>query len=296
MIIYSSTDIENMERDVVALNHISQQIIDILTLVPVKKKYKSNVRDNPKNHEITRDILNKPEITLNPNKKKKDLCNEIQSEINKVSEKNYDSQFKKIATAIMFLQSNDHEKYTIAIDKAYKLLSNNVFMVDTYSKIYKGLVDIHPSINILLQKDIILYEECLEKMIYDVSCEQSEYEQFCDKNTIKLNKIGLTVFFIKLCDLKQIDKSQIQRLCIMTQNIMWKKINDNEATTEDVEFLCNIVYTLFKSGLHILRDDSDDWKSIKLNLNRIISNYKKINSISNKLYFKHLDINDIIKS
>jgi hypothetical protein len=289
MIIYTLLDISKIENDINVLNHISQEIINLMTIIPVKQKHKPYMRDTVKKETQTNHATN-------PNKKKKDLCNEIQSEINKVSEKNYDAQFKKINEAMNYLQSNDEAKYIIAITKAYKLLSNNVFLVDTYSKLYIGLVKQHTQLSDLLQRDFLLYEDSLEKMIYDVSQDQSEYEQFCDKNTIKLNMIGLTVFFIKLCDLKNVDKSTIQKLCLRAQNILWQKINNPETIEEDVEFLSSIIHTIFKSGFNILKDDPHEFDFIKSNINRIINNYKIISSISNKLYFKHLDINDIIKS
>ena len=260
-----------------------------------KFKYlKNKSLKNSKVWRIDRTIINK-KIDKDLDKHKY----EINSLLNKLSPKNFDSIIAKIM-AYFDIQNNAG----LESDNLLKYIIDNLFLKAVIQPIYCPyyvkfikILDSKFIINELLDVKCVEYKNILNATNDnndDGLSEQEKYDKFCEENKNKIFKDGYTQFIGELFNNKLI------KLKLITENIKFFVENfkilikswdtENENHENNIIMVDSIISCLYKLILTTIKNINNK-KTICNNLKIIFQNK---DLLSKKLQFKLLDLNELI--
>ena len=260
-----------------------------------KFKYlKNKSLKNSKVWRIDRTIINK-KIDSDLDKHKY----EINSLLNKLSPKNFDSIIAKIM-AYFDIQNNAG----LESDNLLKYIIDNLFLKAVIQPIYCPyyvkfikILDSKFIINELLDVKCVEYKNILNATNDnndDGLSEQEKYDKFCEENKNKIFKDGYTQFIGELFNNKLI------KLKLITENIKFFVENfkilikswdtENENHENNIIMVDSIISCLYKLILTTIKNINNK-KTICNNLKIIFQNK---DLLSKKLQFKLIDLNELI--
>ena len=260
-----------------------------------KFKYlKNKSLKNSKVWRIDRTIINK-KIDSDLDKHKY----EINSLLNKLSPKNFDSIIAKIM-AYFDIQNNAG----LESENLLKYIIDNLFLKAVIQPIYCPyyvkfikILDSKFIINELLDVKCVEYKNILNATNDnndDGLSEQEKYDKFCEENKNKIFKDGYTQFIGELFNNKLI------KLKLITENIKFFVENfkilikswdtENENHENNIIMVDSIISCLYKLILTTIKNINNK-KTICNNLKIIFQNK---DLLSKKLQFKLLDLNELI--
>jgi hypothetical protein len=243
----------------------------------------SNDNKNDKNNDqgnswrVTRKPFKEP-----PKNKEEEYKNLINSFLNKLSPKNYDTISEKILNIL--IESNDLLEHSV----------DDIFQKAVYQPVYcKQYVNLlilinanDLDINYLINQKCNIYNSMLEKETIDLSNENVNYDEFCENIKKKSYKSGFSQFIAELFNQDMISGIFIQRNINQQINKILTIVKDeniNETNLENnIICLCQLV-GIVKTKL--------DQSEILTKINEI----KKNKGICKRLTFKLMDLADSLK-
>jgi len=259
--------------------------IDTTVVEPKKLKRQKKSIENIKNHDFKCTVIKK-------NEGDEKIYSDIRSCLNKLSEKNYDSQLETLIENINVLLENKSEKYNILsiIELILDISSGNSYLSKLYAKLWKHLLDVYGDNN---YHDLIFnrYNDLINTIEYiDPNI---DYDKHCKINKINDKRRNITTFIVNLVEENMITNDK----CICLINDIIDDIENN--IIEDIpeyknDELVEILKVFVINSQSILKNDSR-WNNIQKYIIDMSKKKKKdINGISARTLFKFMDIRDKI--
>lgn len=227
--------------------------------------------------------------------------NDIRICINKMSNKNYDTQKTTILEYIHKLttemdSSEELQKVATAI---FDIASTNKFYSEMYAKIYKELIDLYPVFREILDDFLLQFLNTISDLKYvDPNV---DYDAFCNYNKQNDRKKATAVFIIHMMKQEVILPSVVLNILHhLLQNIennmdLSDHINEIEEMTELVNLLILegfvFISNFFVVANSYLESEKETWLK-NISKFRDFSNFKVKDkkSLSSRVIFKYMDI------
>lgn len=249
-----------------------------------KEKEKDLSWENIRNFKITK--MEKKEGTDK-------MMNDIRICLNKMSNKNYDIQRNAILELLNNISTDNDDLQKIAT-AIFDIASTNKFYSEMYAKIYKGLMDIYPVFQTILNDFLLQFLSTVSDLKYvDPNI---DYDAFCNYNKLNDKKKATAVFIIHM--MKQtaiLPKNVLDILhhlilkletCMNTDN----QLNEVEEMTELVNLFILEGFS-FLSVSFVEKEDQDLWQTDLLKIREFSQlKMKEKKSLSSRVIFKYMDI------
>jgi len=238
---------------------------------------------------------------INKNEGMDKLINDIRICLNKISNKNYETQrdviFEYIDKIISEEDSTDEDEINKNQDvnnianAIFEIASGNKFYSEVYATLYKELSNKYVLFQNNIHRIIDQYKESISAIKFVDP--NSDYDKFCDNNKVNDNRKALTTFIVNLMKQNVLNKNDVINVILH----LFNKVNndvDIEDKTYEVEEITENIFILITMSLHDLKTN-EQWDSILLNI-KSLSQFKAKEhlSISSRSIFKYMDIMDKI--
>lgn len=217
------------------------------------------------------------------------LIDSLRLNMNKLTEKNYAIQFKKIKTILNELEEefedSDIEKCALII---FEIASTNLFYSNLYARLYQDLYKDFKLIQKPLKTTLKTFIKSYKKI--ETINKIENYDLFC--KIIKDNDRRLAI----LNFLVQLIKYGIVELDFVLDIIYYiiKTTKDSNTSKDEIQHLSEHLYVIVQE-IKIILLDNIIWNNIIEHVD-IYYQMKPNNNISYKTIFKYMDINDLIKN
>jgi hypothetical protein len=233
------------------------------------------------------------------------LLNDIRASLNKISNKNYETQRDIIFEHIDKIISDDEVsegEEEVEMNKAADAnsIANSIFDIASTNKFYSEL---YATLYKELSQNYIVFQNNIHHIIeqYKTSISSIEfvdpnvdYDKFCDNNKINDKRKALTTFIVNLMKQDLLVKSQIAYLILHLIDIVFKNI-DTENKNYEIEEITENIFIFITLSISDLKDH-DLWDSIMNSIKKLSQcKAKEHLSISSRSIFKYMDILDQIK-
>ena len=222
----------------------------------------------------------------------------IRSELNKITDKNFMDKRDKIMDIINTIINNctpeDIKRVSIII---FEIASTNRFYSKVYADLYSDIIT-----NYIIMKDV--FDESLQNFaelfnVIEYVEPSVDYDKFCKINKDNEKRKALGVFFVNLSTNGIIPNTTIINITRNLLNQIYIFMSQENKKNEVDELTENVVL-LFKKELYKDEDESDveysliEGFTITEIIDRIAnSKVKDFKSLTNKTIFKFMDINDM---
>lgn len=209
----------------------------------------------------------------------------IRTNLNKLSEKTFDKLSENILSIIKNYDDNVFFKDVSCL--IFDIVSKNKVNCSIFSKLYSKLCNENDQFKNILKNEINNYCDSFKDIKYFSPNE--DYDKYCEYIKINDNKTTLSLFFLECFRQEIIGFEEISILIRNTIELF--DVNIKHADNHSVcEGIVNNIFILLK-GLYSSNSDE-----IKIIIESFTSNnYKECSSFNNKIRFKLMDINDILK-
>jgi hypothetical protein len=273
-----------------------------------KPGYFNNSR-KPKRNDITDDTWEKQKAFKATVIEKKEgiekSINDIRICLNKISNKNYDTQRDVIMEYIINITKTgddssdedekiDNSKDIVSISTAiFEIASTNKFYSELYATLYKELIErfavFRDNVDLILES----YKNDIHKIKFVDP--NTDYDKFCDNNKLNDKRKALSMFIVNLMKKEVIEKSVVSQIILYLEDIVAKNV-DIENMIYEIEEITENLYILVTESVVDFKG-TDLWNTIMSNIT-LFSKYKAKEhlSISSRAIFKYMDILDRIKN
>jgi hypothetical protein len=224
--------------------------------------------------------------------------NDIRILLNKITNKNYETQKDLIITSIKKFMDNcsDSDTKTEDISKLSKVIfdiaSTNKFFSEIYANLYKELISIFHVFADILNDYIVQFKNTIDHIYYvnpDV-----DYNAYCSYIKINDNRKATSMFIVNMCKNGTLDSNKIIEILDYFVNksleyiLLENKANEIEEITENI-------YLIVTNSMSFLEKNSAWEDTIMPNIIRISQmKLKEHPSLTNRILFKYMDIIDSI--
>lgn len=267
----------------------------IKNILEIKKKLNIPIQSNFNQNDI---IVNNDKNDNNKDINMFDgsidkVIGDLKVNLNKLTSKNYDKLYEKISLIIN--NYNDSNFFKEVVNVIFNVISRNKINGIIFSKLFKDLSSNNNYFNTLLNTELNNFHKSFEDIKY-VSPNEN-YDKFCVYIKENENKVSLSLFFLECYKNNMINIDEIEKIiknCInlFTENIIY--LNNSNICEE----LINNIHILLKGILSIDNEKEKEknrsiFNDVLFDLN--IENIKNDKSFNNKIKFKIMDIQDLIK-
>jgi hypothetical protein len=215
--------------------------------------------------------------------------NDIRICLNKMSNKNYDTQQTIIIQKISEME--DEEQIIKVATAIFDIASTNKFYSEMYAKIYKELMDLYPVFKNILNDFFLQFLTSVSNLKYvDPNI---DYDAFCNYNKQNDKKKATAVFIIHMMKQNVILPEKvldiIHNLIVKIEGymIIENQLNELEEMTELVNLFILEGYTLLTSVFA----SSELWQQVILKIREFSQlKVKDKNSLSSRVIFKYMDL------
>jgi hypothetical protein len=224
----------------------------------------------------------------------KDSINEIRSCLNKISNKNYETNKDKIIDLMNSLVENPEELEKVA-NFIFDIASTNRFFSKIYADLYKCLIE---RFNIF--RDIIdLFLEKFTDSIKNIKYvdQKDDYDEFCKYNKTNDSRKGTSVFIVNLVKKNVLEKDVLLKFILEIQTFILENI-DIENKVNEIDEITENLYLLVSESILVSEDIifmkiSEECSIIMKNIKLLSSlKAKEKKSLSSRAIFKYMDIMD----
>jgi hypothetical protein len=236
------------------------------------------------------------------------LINDIRVCLNKISNKNYESQrdviiqyIKEIMDKkqsgeieeITDIQENSVDMEISKITKAiFEIASSNKFYSELYALLYKDLINSFRCFQDNIEPFINEYMENIQKIHYVDP--KVDYDKYCDFNKENDKRKAMSAFIVNLSKNDIIDKKIVIDTIVHLEELVFTYCDMDEKTNEIEEITENLFILITKSLSEI--KDQENWKIIFDNIKKLAQlKIKEHKGLSSRALFKFMDILDFIK-
>jgi hypothetical protein len=261
---------------------------------PLSSSSSNNNRNKEK--ELSWENIRSFKITKIEKKEGTDkIMNDIRICLNKMSNKNYDTQKTSIFELLSSIDDNPNDLEKVAIT-IFDIASTNKFYSEMYAKIYKELIGEYPIFEKLLNDFLLQFLSTVSDLKYvDPNI---DYDAFCNYNKLNDKKKATAVFIIHMMkqsvvlpkDILDILQHLIikMELCMNTES----QLNELEEMTELVNLFVLEGYT-FLSSISSSSSSSETqlWQQILVKIREFSQlKVKEKKSLSSRVIFKYMDL------
>lgn len=220
--------------------------------------------------------------------------NHIRVLLNKISNKNYDTQkivlLDSIAECIQESGSpEDIEKINQAI---FDIVSTNKFFSEIYAQLYKELMERFPVFGDILQKYIQVYKRSIDEIHFVDP--NKDYDGFCSYTKINDHRRAMTLFMVNMFKNGMLQQETVTD---MLQHFLNRTLEymDSENRSNELEEITENVFLII-SNIQTQMGGNETWNTVLLPIIIRISQmkFKDHVSLTNRVIFKYMDIIDSI--
>lgn len=277
----------------------------------LEKRYPSHKNNHQQNAHIVSnktELENRKSFTPTTIDKKEGIdktINDIRIHLNKITNKNYETQKEKIFQLIEDVLKLSEREDDASDDKnenlrkiaqfIFDISSSNKFFCELYANLYNELINKYTDIFIHTLNDFVVnFKESIQTFSY---CDPDEdYDKYCVFVKDSDKKKAITTFIIMLLNRDVISREQIIEITQFFTQIIQKYVDELNRINE-VEELGEILYILISLGnKRISKLRSDIWKEIITSVRFFTTlKIKEHKSISSRFVFKMNDLIDLIE-
>lgn len=242
----------------------------------------------------------------------------IKINLNKLTDKSFDTQAECVIKSIAFMQSistfDDMDKnMTMVGDLIYEIASSNLFYAKIYAKLFNELVHKFPFMIRTIQDSITKSSHDLFPNFEYVDLEVN-YDKFCDFNKSNEKRKAIVLFYIHLVKLSVIGITPIINMLteIQTKMVDLITIKTNSKLVDEMSeisfILITNLYTYIKNNSHTIHSNvlidppsvtsTDIHKQSNSQIDDCVlfitnisnNNTKTSPGLSNRSKFKHMDM------
>jgi hypothetical protein len=219
---------------------------------------------------------------------------EIRILLNKISDKNYETNKESIIKKIRECVEQDEDTNNIkkVVNVLFDIAKSNKFYSEIYAKLYKELIDNFAFFSENIVPFVNQFMESLNTLVYVDS--SLDYDGFCNYNKMNENRRASMAFIVNLMKNNVELPIHILDIVIHFQNLALKFIEEENRTNEvdEITEVLNIVITMI---CDIYKND-EKWVNEIMPKIKMFSTFKikeKV-SLSSRSIFKYKDIVDKI--
>ena len=270
------------------------------------KKYpnKRNNFGNKRNKSVVdEDLWEKMKAFKTTQLEKKDgiekLIDDIRVCLNKISNKNYESQRDIIIQYIKEIMDNNNtednlfESELSKITKSiFEIASSNKFYSDLYAILYKDLINSFNYFQDNIDPFINEYMEHIQKIHYVDP--KIDYDKYCDYNKENDKRKAMSAFIVNLSKNEIITKKIVIDTIIYLEELVLSYCDIDDKTNEIEEITENLFILITKSLVDM--NSHSTWETVINNI-KIIAQMKskEHKSLSTRALFKYMDILDFVQ-
>jgi len=215
--------------------------------------------------------------------------------LNKMTKKNYESIKDEIINNLELILSNEENSKDLKkIEKIgkliYEIACNNIFWCEIYSKLLNNLINKFPIMKNICINNFNNYLKLFNNI--KIGNPESDYELFCKINKENEKRKSISKFFICLMKYDIIEKDKIFKIIEHLINCLKKNLTNNDHKNinyEITENLCILVIESFNFLNKIHNEHILNFITYIINLD-----FKHYDGINSKIYFKLLDLYEVI--
>ena len=217
--------------------------------------------------------------------------NEIRVALNKISNKNYDTQRDTILQIIVQIGDDDLEKIANAI---FDIASTNKFYSEMYANLYKELMTLYPVFSSILDQFLNGFSQKVTDWKY-VDPNTSSYDEVSQYNKKNDCRKATAVFLVHLMKKEIISISAISQIVEYLQGLLLQYIDEPNKTNE-IEEITELLFLFISEGFAYMKQSEDSWNSIfeKVESFSKIVRADKKPSYTSRSVFKHMDIISVV--
>ena len=225
----------------------------------------------------------------------------IRKHLNKISERNYDSQCASIIEILKSIGDTTEDgcddvllEFNNVGEAIFSIASGNMFYSKIYASLYKELMEQFPIMKDIFKTNFQKFKEIFKSINY---CDPNEdYDKYCDINKENERRRSTGAFYINLMKLDVVEKEEILSIIAELQTNQLNFV-DKENVKHVVDELTEVLFIMISNVVeHFDATSNPEWNTIIKRVD-VISKMKPGDkpSITSKSIFKHMDIMDLIK-
>jgi len=223
--------------------------------------------------------------------KKEGTMPEIRTCLNKLSEKNYETN-KPILLEL--IRKEDPSQLEIVANNIFDIASTNKFFSEIYSKLYKELLKEFDIFDDILQRFVTTFCDTMCNITYVDP--NKNYDDFCAYNKKNDARKATSMFITNLVKKEVLSVETLADIIIKIQTIMNEYMESTNRTNE-VEEITENLFLLITPNIVLLKANAlDKWSNVLANIQRIAECKAKDHaSLTSRAIFKHLDMLESLK-
>ena len=267
-----------------------------------KKKHRKHYKQNRK-YDNNPQWASKEQFKATKMEKKEGIeakYSELTSMLNKITMKNRDTLLPKIMEVITYIMNGEEDDEDDEEVDSYENVINVLFDVakkmrgghDVYIIVLKELFQQYPSFITKISKFMEAYKNSYDN-IRDIDANR-QYDEYCDM--VKMNDYRRTNsnFIVKLAESKFIDENELLAVIEQLFDKVLHYIDEEEQTVLIEEITENL--SIFMTSSYRFLHSHSQWSNLIDKLNKCIKlKAKEHKSISSRIVFKYMDIQDALK-
>jgi hypothetical protein len=216
----------------------------------------------------------------------------IRSNLNKMSDKNYQDLKNKIMDVLDTLIENDitDENLLLVSSSIFEIASTNRFYSKLYADLYCELITKYDFMKEVFEKSFHSFIDVFAKIEYIDP--DKDYDGFCKVNKDNERRKSLSAFFVNLTLNGLITMEDLLKVvCDLIEKVfsfidLENKKNEVDEMTENIAILCNNKNILESKEIFVLEGKTIE-EAIRILAN---SKSKTYASLTNKSIFKYMDL------
>jgi hypothetical protein len=258
------------------------------------KRSRSNFSKKPQLEDEWVTVRNFKATVIDKKEGLEKTINDVRTSLNKISNKNYDTQRQIVLEYIQSLE--DDENYNTNLNRIitsiFDIASGNKFNSEIYADLYKEIITLYPSFKDAHNDYVESYKKSIREINYVDP--NSNYDKFCEYNKINDRRKALSIFLVNLMKKEVLDRSVITNLTLELQQIVFQYIDEENRTNEVEEITENIFIFITLSNEYCKTNKG--WENVVLNTKKVSEmKSKDKKSLSSRAVFKYMDVVDALK-
>jgi hypothetical protein len=222
------------------------------------------------------------------------LINDVRVCLNKISNKNYETQRDAIVQYIKeIIENKETETEVLKIKKSiFEIASTNKFYSELYALLYKDLINNFECFKENIEPFINEYIDSIQNINYVDP--KVDYDKYCDYNKENDKRKAMSAFIVNLSKNDIVEKNIVINKIIYLEELVLNYC-DTENKTNELEEITENLFILLTKSLSIMMNEPN-WEIVINNIKDLAQmKTKEHKSLSSRALFKFMDILDFIK-
>jgi hypothetical protein len=222
------------------------------------------------------------------------LINDVRVCLNKISNKNYETQRDTIIQFIKeIIENKETDIELLKIKKSiFEIASTNKFYSELYALLYKDLINTFECFKENIEPFINEYIDSIQNINYVDP--KVDYDKYCDYNKENDKRKAMSAFIVNLSKNDIVEKNIVINKIIYLEELVLNYC-DTQDKTNELEEITENLFILVTKSLSIMMNEPN-WEIVINNIKHLAQmKTKEHKSLSSRALFKFMDILDFIK-